>query len=275
MDDIKRLSFQYFDDHANEYTEDYYLSQQTHPKWVRQKSIKKLILKHINPSSGSILNLGCGPGLLEEELADSAYQGIGLDSSPEMIRLSNERASFKKYKDKWKFIVGDCERTGLQSSSFDCLVASGLIEYMPEDRTLLDEAYRLLKKDGILIINVTNILGWSTCLNRLTYHLKRIGVIISIANFIKLNIFKEKVRAKDLKFIPRKHRVKKFLKDSKKHGFSHIYSEYQGFTILPAPFDIIFNLLPGNLNSRLEFLKDTPLRYFGASYLVALRKRTD
>ena len=62
-------------------------------------------------------------------------------------------------------------------------------------------------------------------------------------------------------------------KKTKKNNFDFVLAKYQGFTLLPAPLDLIMNLFPGNLNSKLEFLQNTPLKYFGASYLVVLKKK--
>ena len=273
MSDIKSLSAKYFNKNADEYTQDYYISQVNHPKWQRQHAIEKIIKKFFKPTSTKILNLGCGSGLLEEALSKHGYSGIGIDSSPEMIELSNERSKKNNFIENWKFIVGDCEKTKLDNTKFDCVVASGLIEYMPEDEKLLKEAYRLLKKDGLFILNVTNIFGWSTCLNRFSYYLKKVDAFMAAANFIKKNVFKEKIKAKRLDFIPRKHVPFLFMKKAKRINFSFVSAKYQGFTLLPAPLDLIINIIPGNLNSKLEFLQNTPLKYLGASYLIVLKKQ--
>ena len=272
MSDIKSLSSKYFDKNANEYTQDYYINQITHPKWQRQYAIEKIIKKFIKPNSSKILNLGCGPGLLEEALSQYGYSGIGLDSSEKMIELSKKRSVEKKFSESWEFIVGDCEKTKFENNKFDCVIASGLIEYMPEDQKLLNEVHRTLKNDGFFILNVTNVFGWSTCLNRFTHYLKKVEFFMSVANFIKKKVFKEKIKAKRLDFIPRKHVPFLFLNKTKKNNFDLVSSIYQGFTLFPAPLDLIINIMPGNLNSKLEFLQNTPLKYFGASYLIVLKK---
>ncbi|MDC3168116.1 class I SAM-dependent methyltransferase [Prochlorococcus sp. AH-716-D22] len=272
MSNIKSISKIYFDKNAQEYTEDYYLSQIRHPKWQRQKSIEVFIKEYFKPSSCKILNLGCGPGLLEENLSSFGYVGVGIDSSPEMIRLAKDRSFKKNYSKKWEFNIGDCEDTKLGSGEFDCIVASGLIEYMPTDEKLLKEVKRLLKKDGILILNITNFFGWSTCLNRIGHYLKKSQYIVKIANLVKKKLLKEKVTVKKLNFFPRKHIPSLFINRANKNGFSLVSSEYQGFTILPSPLDLIFNVIPGNLNSKLDYLQKTPLKYIGASNLLVLKK---
>lgn len=275
MSDIKYISEKYFEKNAKQYTEDYYLSQIRHPKWQRQKTIEKLVNKFFKSSSCKILNLGCGPGLLEEKLSSFGFLGIGIDSSPAMINLAKQRALDKGFSEKWQFILGDCEDTKLNSGEFDCIIASGLIEYMPNDEKLLKEVKRLLKDDGILILNITNLFGWSTCLNRIGHYLKKSRKIVNIVNFIKKEYLKEKVAVNKLNFFPRKHFPALFIRRANKNGFELLFSEYQGFTVLPSPLDLIFNIFPSNLNYKLDFLRKTPLKFIGASNLLAMRKKVD
>lgn len=273
MSDIKYISGKYFDKNAKQYTEDYYLSQIRHPKWQRQKTIEKLVNKFFKSSSCKIINLGCGPGLLEEKLSSFGFFGIGIDSSQAMINLARERSLDKGFSEKWQFIEGDCEDTKLNSGGFDCVIASGLIEYMPNDEKLLKEVNRLLKDDGILILNINNLFGWSTILNRIGHYLKKSRRIVNIVNFIKKKYLKEKVAVNKLNFFPRKHFPAFFIRRAKKNGFELLFSEYQGFTVLPSPLDLIFNIIPGNLNYKLDFLRKTPLKFLGASNLLAMRKK--
>ena len=275
MSNIKSISEKYFDKNAKKYTEDYYLSQIRHPKWQRQKTIEKLVKKFFKSSSCKILNLGCGPGLLEEKLSSFGFFGVGIDSSPSMINLAKKRSLEKSFSEKWQFFVGDCENTKLNSGEFDCVIASGLIEYMPNDEKLLKEVKRLLKDDGILILNITNLFGWSTCLNRIGHYLKKSKKIVNLVNFIKKEYLNEKVAVNKLNFFPRKHIPALFIKKANKNGFELISSEYQGFTVLPSPLDLIFNIIPGDLNHKLDFLRHTPLKFLGASNLLAIRKKVN
>ena len=125
----------------------------------------------------------------EENLSSFGFSGIGIDPSPAMINLAGNR-SLEKGPEKWQFIIGDCEKTKLNSGEFDCVIASGLIEYMPTDEKLLKEVKRLLKDDGILILNITN-LYWSTCLNRIGHYMKKSRKIVNIVNWIKKEYLKE------------------------------------------------------------------------------------
>ncbi len=273
MSDIKSLSADYFDSKSEEYTNDYYLNQQTHPKWARQKSIVSFVRKYLQSSNTKILDIGCGPGLLEEDLSNLSYKGIGMDISKEMIKLSKQRAQSKGFNESWEFVCGDCEDTRLEPESIDCVIASGVIEYMPEDNKMLEEVNRVLKVEGLFILNVTNVFGVSTSLNRLSHYLKGIPGVMRLADFVKIRLLESNTKAKRLSFIPRKHIPSAFIKNARRNGFELLDDVYQGFTLLPAPFDQIFNKLIGRKFIDLERLNNTPLRVLGASYLVCLTKK--
>ena len=74
-----------------------------------------------------------------------------------------------------------------------------------------------------------------------------------------------------MNFFPRKHFPALFIRRAK-NGFELMFSEYQGFTVLLSPLDLIFNIIPG-LNHKLDFLRYTPLKFLGASNLLAMRKK--
>ena len=271
MSNLKNKAEDYFEQSSISYTQDYYLSKGKHPKWLRQFVIADWIRNFLNPSSIKILDLGCGPGLLQEELARSGYKGVGLDSSPSMISLCKERAEKHAYSNLWSFQLGDCENTPFATGSFDCVVCSGLIEYMPNDENLLQEAARLLKPNGYLIINVTNALGFQTALNTPFHYLKSNDIIFGIAKLVKRYIPGDSAEAKRLGFLPRKHSISKFKRTVSDLGFVLKDGVYQGFSILPAPFDRIYLSLFPDLNYSLERLNITPVKYFGASYLMCLQ----
>ncbi len=267
------LSAEYFDTKSEEYTNDYYLNQQNHPKWARQKAIVSFVSKYLQSSNTKILDIGCGPGLLEEDLSNLSYHGIGMDISKEMVKISKKRAKSKGFNESWEFVCGDCEDTQLESKSIDCVIASGVIEYMPEDNKMLEEVHRVLKVEGLFILNVTNLFGISTSLNRLNHYFKGIPGAMKLADFVKIRLLGSNTKSKRLSFIPRKHIPYAFIKNARRHGFELVDDVYQGFALLPAPFDQILLKLTGRKSINLERLNNTPLRVLGASYLVCLIKK--
>lgn len=105
-----------------------------------------------NPKS--ILDIGCGDGV-NLPLANlfPQIQYCGIDYAEKSIEAA------KKNYPNIDFKVGDAFALPYENSSFDiAILSSVLILYKKEeDRIkLLEEAFRILKRDGILVINVWN-----------------------------------------------------------------------------------------------------------------------
>ena len=174
--------------------------------------------------------------------------------------------SKKLNKFKWNTVVGNAEKTNFSIESFDLIIASGLIEYYERDDILLTEINRLLKKNGSLIINVTNNYGYTAILNNLTQPFKD----NLIYRFIKKKLFK--LEYDSINYLTRKHNIKDFIIFLKNNNYKIIEDRYLGFTILPAPFSSIFNFLTRKLDLKLEKLSNTKLKILGASYIVLCKK---
>jgi|NGEPerStandDraft_9_1074522.scaffolds.fasta_scaffold00184_7 ubiquinone/menaquinone biosynthesis C-methylase UbiE len=99
-------------------------------------------------TNSSILDLGCGEGkilfaLKNKNLLKNCQKIVGVD-------ISNVRIQkFLQSVDGSIGIVSDaCNVKQLEDSSFDVIISSMVIEHVPDDRLLLKEIKRLLKKDG-------------------------------------------------------------------------------------------------------------------------------
>lgn len=97
-----------------------------------------------------ILDLGCGPGRDAKELLKCGLKVIGIDLSKKMIEAAKKRVKNVEFK------VMDMVKLDFQDNSFDGVWANASIFHLPrKDITLvLDEIYRVLKKNGILFIGV-------------------------------------------------------------------------------------------------------------------------
>ncbi|HLJ59671.1 MAG TPA: methyltransferase domain-containing protein [bacterium] len=98
---------------------------------------------------GPLLDIGCGPGLLLQTLAerDPAMFLAGLDISPEMIRIAKEglgpRADLR---------VGDAETLPWEGARFDCLVCVDSFHHYPHPQAALAEMHRVLRSGGRLVV---------------------------------------------------------------------------------------------------------------------------
>ena len=262
MTDNKTKIQMFFEKNAHEYSTENYNIRNNKLMIIRLNTIINLVKKYLPNKNINILDLGCGSGEIALSLAELNYKGDALDYSPGMIKICKKKLS--NY--KWNVFLRNAENTNLPNQSYDLIIASGLIEYYPEDKILLNEINRLLKKNGILIINVTNKYGYSTCLNSISFYFKQ----NFFYKFLKTKIFKLNYGVVDFK--SRKHCINKFKKELNDCSFSIIHEKYIGFTLLPSPFLTLFNFITYKIDIKLEKLSNSFLRYLGASCIVLCKK---
>jgi len=104
------------------------------------------------PRSGKILEGGCGLGQYVIYYKRLGYDIHGIDFASETIRRILE------YDPTIPVSVGDVERLNFPDNYFDVYYSGGVIEHFEEGPfRALQEAYRVLKPDGILILTVPYI----------------------------------------------------------------------------------------------------------------------
>jgi ubiquinone/menaquinone biosynthesis C-methylase UbiE len=96
-----------------------------------------------------ILDVGAGTGRLAVELAKKGALVTALDVSEAMLEVLQRKNK------KIETVIGDGERLPFEDNSFDYIVAAFFIVHLKDPTRFFDEAYRVVKPDGKLI--VTNI----------------------------------------------------------------------------------------------------------------------
>ena len=96
-----------------------------------------------------LLDVGCGTGpiieLLLKEFPDKNYTGI--DLTPRMIEVAQ-----KKKLANSRFVVGDSENLPFADGIFDVVVCTNSFHHYPNPQAFLNEAFRVLKDGGRLIL---------------------------------------------------------------------------------------------------------------------------
>jgi len=111
------------------------------------KQYKKPTVKNL-----SVLDIGCATGALLEYLRTQGWHVTGVEISPSGEYARNERGL-----DVRSSVL---EETGFSDNSFDCVLASHLIEHLNDPRLFLTEVHRILKKDGQFFITTPDISGF-------------------------------------------------------------------------------------------------------------------
>lgn len=109
----------------------------------------KLLLSHLPPQCESALEIGCGTGIFTRRMAATVKKVVGLDLSPEMIRLARER-SIKHA--NIEYLLGDLLELALPEECFDCVVSIATLHHLPTEPALR-KMKNLLAPGGRLIIH--------------------------------------------------------------------------------------------------------------------------
>ncbi|MFA7654255.1 MAG: class I SAM-dependent methyltransferase [Candidatus Magasanikbacteria bacterium] len=111
---------------------------------------KDLILPLLDDIFGKkILDVGAGTGRLTLRLAKQGAFVTALDMSGEMLKVMAGKSPHVE------LVVGDAEDLPFEKNSFDFVIATFLIVHLKNPMRFFDEAYRVLKDGGRLLI--TNI----------------------------------------------------------------------------------------------------------------------
>lgn len=98
---------------------------------------------------GETLDVGCGPGFFSEALADRATRLVCVDISEDMVALARDRLSgFSNVTVE----VAGCHTLPYDSGSFDTVSMSNLLHVVSDPQSALNEASRVLRPKGQLIV---------------------------------------------------------------------------------------------------------------------------
>jgi SAM-dependent methyltransferase len=97
-----------------------------------------------------VLDAGCGPGAYTERLVNMGAEVIGVDSSPRMVELAEQRL-----KGKATIVEADLGRPleFLDSASFDLIVSALALDHVRDWDAMFREFFRLLRVPGHLVFS--------------------------------------------------------------------------------------------------------------------------
>ena len=103
-----------------------------------------------------VLQLGCGNGDLSVEIAKLGFDVVGVDISEPGIRQSIELAKKENLDAKAQFMVMDATSLEFSDNSLDTVLIAGVLEHVRDFRKLLEEAIRVVRNSGRIIVSVPN-----------------------------------------------------------------------------------------------------------------------
>ena len=116
--------------------------------WNHNTHYHDFLLRQMPAHVESALDIGCGTGCFARLLASRADHVVGIDLSPNMIRLAQERSTqFPNI----RYDVADVLATDLPPEAFDCIASIATLHHVPLETALL-KAKDALKPGGVLLV---------------------------------------------------------------------------------------------------------------------------
>jgi SAM-dependent methyltransferase len=210
-----------------------YLTQVEDPFFLY---VTNLIFSYIkNIKFARLIDLGCGSGRNVIEAAKLGLDAIGVDLSPESIIIARDYAKRMKLSKKTKFFVGDLLKINTKTlGKFDYCILQEVIEHVEDYQKLIDIAYSLLKKGGILFLTTPNDPSQWNLLDDYAEHKRRFHleqVRYSLNKFTIIKLFTIgfpfhrlilTTYSMLLKILNRKHEAKVFRQNNWFHKFYYI-----------------------------------------------------
>lgn len=109
-------------------------------------------LPHLRKSEISVLDLGCGAGFLSNALSRDGYRVTGVDLSENSLEVAKKHDSSGRV----SYCHADAYEVPYANGTFDVVTCMDFLEHVENPAQVVQEAARVLKKDGIFIFHTFN-----------------------------------------------------------------------------------------------------------------------
>ncbi len=149
---VDKKEIENFDNHAHEWWNSrgpYKMLHKLNPHRL------KFITDRIELDGLSVLDIGCGGGLLSEEMTKKGAKVTGIDASRKTISVAKKHAEESKLKIDYQCTTLD-QYIKKSKKRFDCIICFELIEHVPSPKKLLEEINTLSKNNSSLFLSTIN-----------------------------------------------------------------------------------------------------------------------
>ncbi|MBK9099522.1 MAG: class I SAM-dependent methyltransferase [bacterium] len=140
--------FNYVDHYKKDAVEFDYFEERKGATAHDERRVREFIIAKIPNSVNSILDVGCGNGWVAKEFLPKGKSIVSMD-----ISVTNPSIVKKLYSNPKHFAVtADSFHLPFNDDSFDCVIASEIIEHVFDPAVFIKELFRVVKRRGSLIV---------------------------------------------------------------------------------------------------------------------------
>ncbi|MFC1780430.1 class I SAM-dependent methyltransferase [Patescibacteria group bacterium] len=214
-----------------------------------------LAKNHIEFSNKKVLDIGCGVGMFLNQFRKLKSEVFGVDVDKHKIDIAK-----KRYKNVQ---VAPAEKLPFRKDTYDIVWLHEVIEHVEDDKKVIDEAFRVLKPGGKLVIFAPNKL-WPFETHGIFWHDKYHFGNIPLATYLPDSVYKE--MTPHVRSYSKKDLFKLFERITYK--VTHYQGVFPGFDKISYKVPVIGKLIV----KVFRILEGTFLNMFGLSHFVVVEK---
>ncbi len=117
------------------------------------RSIVQQLIDDYAITSGSALDIGCGPGQMSLIMAEMTNLSVtGLDIEPEAIEIARRHAQEAGLAERCRFVCADAHSLPFPDNTFDLVVSRGTLSFLRDHVLAIREVYRVLRPGGVAFL---------------------------------------------------------------------------------------------------------------------------
>jgi len=254
-------SVPYFDSVADAYF-DRYREDSIGGHALRER--KARVLELLEGVRGRVLDVGCGPGVMVQDLLDRGLEVWGLDAAPGMIEQCRER--FGKTS-RAHFVLGEATKLSFPDGFFDALISIGVLDRIQSCDLALAEMARVVKRGGTFLVSFPNLLSPYAVWKNFVFY-----PIVGLLRHAYYGLARRPIpQGPPLSFASlRTRRAAARLMAG--HKVQVAEAVYFHFNLFLSPLDDLIRPLAVKVTGRFEGLRFGRMRWLGVGFILIARK---